>query len=386
MKVADYLKIFDEVIASDPHANMRGEESLRALHSLIGGQRFFYIGSDQRDLPLWKSSTKAMVTNASRQVEERLRQSHHDVVVLEPPKGRFADYFRALRPHQWAKNLLVFVPLVTSHRVAEPETVISSGLAFLAFCFMASTIYVLNDLADLDGDRSHSSKRTRAIASGKVRAGHAIGLGIFCALTAVACAIALPFQFGLCLAGYALLASAYTFFLKQKLILDAICLSGLYTGRILGGSAAIAVVTSTWLLTFAMMMFFSLALAKRCAELDTLRKQGGSSEGIKGRCYRVGDMPQLANLGTASGLVSVLVIALYINSPAVVVLYATPELLLLVCPLVFSWIARIWTLVNRGQMHEDPIVFALHDRTSWVVLLSVLLLVFLATNFSLTGN
>jgi 4-hydroxybenzoate polyprenyltransferase len=299
-------------------------------------------------------------------------------------RGR-RNYLIALRPHQWLKNFLVFVPLVTSHRIVDADATIRASLAFLAFCLAASAVYLLNDIADLEVDRNHQIKRKRPVASGALSVLQAVGLAAICGVGAIACFAPLPWRFGACLGGYAILASVYTAFLKRKLILDVVCLSALYAGRIFGGAAAIGVDVSAWLLTFAMMMFFSLALAKRYTELNAMRGHETADEKIIGRAYKVSDMPQVATLGTSSGLVSVVVIALYVNSSAVVPLYNDPELLFFICPLVLYWIGRVWMLVTSGRVHEDPIIFAVRDRASWLVLLCVLLLVLAATNISFSG-
>lgn len=285
---------------------------------------------------------------------------------------------RALRVHQWAKNLLLFVPLVAAHRVLEPSRVVQALLAFVSFSLCASSVYVVNDLMDLEADRVHPSKRRRPFASGElpVRAGLWLAPLLLGAGAAVALAL-LPLPFAALLGAYFATTLAYSLYLKQVLMLDVLVLAGLYTVRIFGGSLAVGVPTSSWLFTFSMFLFLSLALVKRLSELRRLRLSQQAAAPRRG--YRAEDYEQLGSLGVASGWLSVLVLALYITSREVTVLYRHPERLWLLCPLMLYWLGRVWLLAHRGEVDEDPLVFALKDKVSYGVGLLCAAVVVVAT-------
>lgn len=272
---------------------------------------------------------------------------------------------RALRPHQWAKNLLVAAPLLASHRFREADALVATLFAFAAFSLGASAAYILNDLLDLEADRAHPRKRARPFASGAlgVPAGIALGTAAFVAGAAVS--LLLPVMFRAAFAAYFLLALAYSMGLKRAAMLDVVSLAALYTLRIVGGTFAIGVALSFWLLGFSMFLFFSLALVKRYAELLALESEGIAK--APGRGYGGRDADIVLSIGTASAMVSALVLALYVNGETAKALYSRPALLWLVCPLFLYWISRMWLLASRGRMHEDPVLFAVRDPASYVV-------------------
>lgn len=270
-----------------------------------------------------------------------------------------AAFLRALRVHHWSKNLLLFLPMLLAHRIADASLWPRLAAAFLSFSICASGVYLLNDVLDVEADRQHPIKRDRPFASGALPLW--IGLALFPVLAAIALAIALyagrPFLAYLVL--YGLATAAYSAYLKHIPNVDVIVLAGLYTVRIMAGGVAAEVPISPWLLGFSVFLFLSLALAKRCAELV---RAGGAARG-----YLPIDLEQLFLFGTVSGYLSVLVFALYINSPDVGTLYRSPRLLWLVCPLLILWINRVWLLTRRGRMAEDPVVFALRDPVSYAL-------------------
>jgi 4-hydroxybenzoate polyprenyltransferase len=279
--------------------------------------------------------------------------------------NRWRAAVRALRPHQWAKNALIVVPLLAAHGGRDLASLISVVLAVIAFCACASSVYILNDLLDLEADRAHPRKRNRPFASGDLSI--AAGLAMFPLLLAVGVSLALflPDKFQLVFAGYYALTCAYSFGLKGRAIVDAIALAGLYTIRVIAGAAAANVPLSFWLLLFSVFLFLSLAFVKRYAELDALRRR--QKLRAAGRGYHVEDLAVLQSLGTSAGYLSVLVLALYINSPEVTALYARPKLIWLLCVLVLYWVSRVWMKAQRGEMHDDPVVFALKDRPSLAI-------------------
>jgi 4-hydroxybenzoate polyprenyltransferase len=262
--------------------------------------------------------------------------------------------------HQWLKNLLVFVPLLAAHRVL--DSTLLAVLAFAAFSLCASGVYLLNDLLDLKSDRRHHSKRNRPLAAGKLPLLGGLLAAPVLTLAAFAVALAVSPLFALVLGGYWLTTLAYSLQLKRKVMLDVLLLAALYTARIIGGAVAIMVEPSFWLLAFSMFMFLSLALLKRYTELAALLADGRDK--ASGRGYRVDDLPLLQSFGAASGYGAVLVLALYINSPESLELYTRPYALWLLCPMLLYWISRAWFVAHRGEMHDDPVVYAATDRFS----------------------
>ena len=293
------------------------------------------------------------------------------------PGSRALALVRALRPHQWVKNLLVFVPVVLDHKLFHAETMAKATIAFVAFCCVASSAYILNDIFDLEADRRHPTKRYRPFASGALLP--AVGLVLVPVLIAVAVAItwsSLPRAFVALLALYLVLTSAYSLYLKRVAVLDVLLLAGLYTLRVLAGIAAAQVRFSTWLLAFAMFLFLSLAFLKRYTEVSAM--DGALTEQVRRRGYQRGDREWLGSLGGTSGYLSVLVLALYINSEQVIALYRLPLALWLVCPLLLFWTSRMWLLAHRGKIHDDPIVATVRDPASYVIGLLVGLVMYLA--------
>jgi 4-hydroxybenzoate polyprenyltransferase len=284
---------------------------------------------------------------------------------------------RVLRPHQWVKNLLVYVPVVLDHKLFHPATMAKASLAFVAFCCAASSAYVLNDIVDLEADRRHPTKRERPFASGALQP--AVGFVLVPLLLAVAFGLSwssLPRRFIVLLALYVVLTSAYSLYLKLIPVLDVLLLAGLYTLRVLAGIAAARVRFSTWLLAFAMFLFLSLAFLKRYTEVSAM--EGTATEPVRRRGYQRGDREWLGSMGGACGYLSVLVLALYINSDQVVSLYRLPLALWLVCPLLLYWVGRMWLLAHRGKIHDDPIVATVRDPASYLIGLLVALVMYLA--------
>lgn len=283
-----------------------------------------------------------------------------------PAPSRAIALLRALRPHQWVKNLLVFVPVILDHKLFHAETMARAATAFVAFCCAASSAYVLNDILDRDADRRHPTKRYRPFAAGTL--GPALGVVLVPGLLAIAVAASwylLPPRFLQLLAIYVVLTTIYSLQLKRVPVLDLLLLAGLYTLRVLAGIAATQVRFSTWLLAFSMFLFLSLAFLKRYTEVSAM--DGAATEPVSGRGYVRGDREWLGSMGGASGYLSVLVLALYINSEQVVALYRRPVLMWLVCPLLLFWISRMWLLAHRGQIHDDPIVATVRDPASYVL-------------------
>lgn len=284
---------------------------------------------------------------------------------------------RQLRPHQWVKNGLLALPALAGHLSWTPELARRLALGFIAFSALASAVYVSNDILDLETDRAHPSKRRRPLAAGEISRAQAIVAAIACLAVALALAFVLPRRFGLWLGVYAILTTMYNLLLKQRLLVDVVALASLYTCRIIAGAAVVDIQPTRWFLAFSIFVFFSLALVKRVIELKHATTQ---EVGVTfGRRYSVQDVPVLIGLGTSATAAATLVYCLYISSEQTASFYQSPEALWAGLPLVLYWQARIWILAQRGVLHDDPVVFALRDRTSYIVAAAFLLIVWLAT-------
>jgi 4-hydroxybenzoate polyprenyltransferase len=272
---------------------------------------------------------------------------------------------KALRPHQWTKNILVFVPVVMAHRILDRGVLISSIIAFVSFCAAASAGYVINDLTDIEHDRRHPTKYRRPIASGKVSPRAAMTVVVVLVLLAIASTSLLPWSFALLLVLYEVLTTSYSLYLKRKLVADVITLAGLYTLRVFAGGAATGIVVSRWLLAFSMFLFLSLAFIKRYSELLGRSEEALTANAkISGRGYRPSDSPMVGAMGSSSGYLAVLVVGLYVSSAEVMIQYRHPDLLWIICVVLLYWISRIWFLAGRRQLPDDPIVFAITDKSS----------------------
>lgn len=363
--VAEHLGFFDEVLASNGQINLKGPHKADALVERFGVRGFVYAGDAAADLAVWCRAAAAIPVAAS----ERLYQNTVSVTRIEtridPPPRIATALLRAMRPHQWLKNLLMLVPLLTGHSFTL-EALQLALWAMLAFSLCASSVYLLNDLLDLESDREHPSKRNRPLASGALPPMIGLISAPLLLIAAFMVSLALlPLIFTLVLGGYYLLTLAYSLWLKRKEMVDVLLLASLYTLRILAGAAALEVEVSSWLLALSMFLFLSLAMVKRYTELLLQKKRGRL--GADGRGYQTEDLETLSQLGIASGFLSVLVMALYLDSETVRKLYSEPQILWLLCPLLLYLIGRIWLLTRRGVVHDDPVVFVSRDRNSLLV-------------------
>jgi 4-hydroxybenzoate polyprenyltransferase len=283
---------------------------------------------------------------------------------------------RALRLHQWAKNVLMFVPLVLAHQALDPDKIGALLIGFLAFSLCASSVYLLNDLLDLGVDRLHPRKRTRPFASGNLPLAH--GVAVFPLLLAISFALAwyAGGAFALALGVYYVTTLAYSFALKRFALIDVFALASLYTLRIIAGAVVAQVVLSPWLLGFSIFLFLSLGVVKRVAELGVAQARRVTI--LHGRGYGTDDLAILQMLGVAAGYASVVVLSLYISAPEAHLLYPRAELLWLMAPLMLYWVSHMWLVTHRGEMHDDPIVFAIKDRSSQVIALLVGIVINLA--------
>ncbi|HOB93927.1 MAG TPA: UbiA family prenyltransferase [Aquabacterium sp.] len=382
--VARHTGLFDSVLATTTDCNLKGLAKLEAIRQQVGTS-FVYAGDSIADLPIWRSASAAVLVNVSPNVRDALGIQTIIEREFPPDPASLADWGRALRVHQWLKNLLLFVPLLTAMSLFDLAKLSALLVAFLSLSLAASATYIVNDLWDLDNDRRHARKRFRPFASGRLPIAH----GLVVAFAAMVTALALgawvsPVFFGF-LVIYVALTSLYSWALKGYVLLDVLMLSILYTLRILAGSAAITIPVSAWLLAFSLFIFLSLALVKRCAELVALEKTGGLS--TKGRDYRITDLTVLWPMGVSSALSAVVVFGLFINAPDTQARYGTPILLWLIAIGLVYWLGRLWIKTSRGEMHDDPIVYALRDGGSRIVLACIvatmLVAYFLKLNLSI---
>lgn len=366
--VAQRLGIFETVVCTDGVRNVKGHEKVAAIREVIGDE-FDYAGDSAADLPVWAAARGAVLVGTSARVAAEARKSSRVDREFARPRAGWPVWFRTLRAHQWLKNTLLFIPLLTSFSFLAPSSVLASVTGVIAFSLAASATYIFNDLWDLGSDRAHPRKRRRPLASGEISIVAAVALSAGLLATALALATTLPRLFLWLLLTYLALTITYSWTLKRRAVLDVVTLSALYTLRIMAGAAAIQVLVSTWLLAFSIFVFFSLAVMKRCAELVMLQ-QAGRTE-TTGRDYRVSDLSVLWPLGVAAGMSSVVVFGLFINTPEIHARYAHPELLWFAGVALIYWIAHLWIATSRGEMHDDPLVYAVRNAASRAAIIGI---------------
>jgi 4-hydroxybenzoate polyprenyltransferase len=374
--VADHLGVFDGVMATENGVNLSAGRKRDRLVAEFGMRAFDYAGNAWADLPIWQSARKAILVEPHAGIRWAAAKSATVENVIDDRPSRLRALAKTIRVHQWLKNVLVFAPYIASHRFADVGVFLNSVLAFFGLSFCASAIYVINDLLDLPADRQHPKKRHRPLASGRVPLVWGIALVPVLFGLAAAIATVLPPSFGAALAAYGISSVAYSMWLKKHEMFDVTVLAGLWTLRLIIGGAATGIVVSFWLMAFAMFLFMSLALSKRCAELIAVRQL--SHQRALGRDYRVDDLVILAAMGVSAGCMAVLVMAFYINNPTVGVLYKDAEVIWLLCPLLLYWIGRVWLKTWRGEMNEDPVLFALTDRASRLLLATAAIVLLIA--------
>jgi 4-hydroxybenzoate polyprenyltransferase len=364
--VARVLDVADALGTVGEENNLTGEAKAAELVERFGAGGFDYVGNDSADMAIWRVSRRALAMRPSRRLLRRAIEAVPGLQVLEErrPLAQARALVRAMRPHQWSKNILVLAPVVAAHSLLQPMASAPAFVAFIAFCLVASGTYVTNDLLDLEADRRHPRKRNRPLASGDLSVpwGFVASAGLL--TVGLAIAATLSPRASLCLGLYALVSLLYSVRLKRVATLDVIVLAGLYTLRILVGAVAANVGLSSWFLAFSMFLFTSLAFVKRAAELRGAPDASPTTR-VTGRGYQTEDLQTVLALGAASAFTSVLVLALYASSAEVVRLYHHPTLTLLLCPLLMYWLSRVWLVTMRGRMVDDPIVFSLRDRVSW---------------------
>ena len=375
--IAAHLNIFDEILASNKTNNLSGKSKADALVEKYGEQGFVYAGNANIDLNVWQHAAAAIVVNGSDSLIQKAKKlTMVEEVFPKEHKTSLKVILKAIRIHQWAKNMLIFTALILSHNWFNTDALELSIFAFLSFSFAASSIYIINDLIDLEADRKHRTKRNRPIAAGILSIQSAVTIVPFLIALSFFFASKINLDFVIILSVYLILTTAYSLYLKPIALIDVITLTSLYTIRIVAGAVAVNVPLSYWLITFSMFIFLSLALIKRFSELKNLVQQGETISLSRG--YHTDDLPAVSLFGISSGYISVLVLVLYTHDLQADTLYSTPNWLWFVAIAVLYWISRMWLLAFRGKMNEDPVLFAIRDRNSYIVSLLVSLSIYLA--------
>jgi 4-hydroxybenzoate polyprenyltransferase len=378
MSISEHLELFDDIMASDAHTNLKSINKRKALDKKFGNKGYDYVGNSYADIEVWAGASDAIVVNANSNVYTKATQVASVSRIFPSERIQFSDLLRTLRIHQWLKNLLLFVPLIGAHQLGNTQSITSLALAFISFSLCASSVYVINDLLDLKNDRRHPRKKYRPFASAKVPAIVGVTIAPLLVASSIVLGMMVNKEFFVVLMLYLLITLAYSVILKRVVLVDCLTLATLYTLRIIAGAAAVSLSPSFWLLAFSVFIFFSLALVKRYAELITWTKTGKSV--VRGRGYKTSDASLLQTFGVSSGYISALVIALYSRSDNILSLYAQPLAIWFMLPIIMFWVSWVWLKATRGEMYDDPIVFAIKDKASILVaIVSTIVLVYAAT-------
>ena len=369
--ISDYLGIFDDVIASSKEENLKGKNKLNKIKLYIENnntnKEFSYIGDSEADVKIF-NETNIPIVVGNKNVFNKIK-SKNDKTTFVDGENDFSlkKFFKMIRTYQWVKNFLIFLPLILAHKFLDVNLLLKALVAFFSFSFLASSVYIINDIMDVESDRIHPSKKNRPIASGAVKISSALKVAFILMPLSFIISIFLGKEFLFVLLTYFITTSCYSFYLKKIMLVDILFLSLLYTVRIFAGGVALNIYLSPWLFMFSLFFFFSLACAKRYSELYAVRNN--LQDEIKGRGYQAQDLEQIQIFGSSSGYIAILIFALYIQSDISMKLYKTPSFFWALCPIMLYWISRVWLLSHRGQMTQDPIIFALKDKVSYVVLI-----------------
>lgn len=365
-RIATHLGIFDAVLASDASTNLKSHEKMYEIVRYLNGECFEYAGNSRSDISVWKAASAAILVNPTRSIRKAVTRS--GVRITREfrdggPTSKLRAYFRAMRIYQWAKNVLIFLPLLLSHTILDLDKLLMAVTAFWIFSAAASAVYVINDLLDLDSDRRHPRKRRRPFAAGTltIKNGIALAIALFGVSGVVSLVLSPPAR--VLLFVYVITTFLYSLRLKTCLFLDIITLAGLYTLRVIFGGLVTGVVISPWTLAFSIFFFGFLATCKRLSELRSIGAKDANLS-LPGRAYSSPDLLALTPLACSSGYVAVLVLALYLNSPEVIPLYRHSMFLWFLLPVLTYWIGRTVMIANRGEIHDDPIVYAFRDPSS----------------------
>jgi len=371
--IAKHLQCFDGWYGTE-NENLKSEIKLQKIKDLTQGEDFTYIGDSFADVIIWKNAKKCFIVNPSKGLLKAVKKINNSVeVIANKDINIFTEIIKTIRVYQWVKNLLIFIPAILS---LKPLTHLFEHLVsgFFAFSFIASAFYILNDLFDLENDRVHHSKKNRSFASGYLSITQGFFIFIFLIASAAFISIRLPQAFQLLLFLYAVATFTYSKYLKKLVILDILTLSSLYLLRVIAGGALVDITVSNWLLTFSVFFFLFLASVKRWIELNRL-----NAEVVSGRGYQSSDKSFISNLSYFSGLISVLVICLYIESQQALSLYNESKLLWFIPFILLYWILETLLKVERGQIDDDPVKYALQSKTSYISVAGFLIILLLSS-------
>ena len=376
--VSSHLAIFDGVIATNQNFNLKGSHKLDAIINYVGKQPFDYIGDSKADIYIWQAARKAIIINPTSKLFKNLSKTTNvKTIKTSKSSSNIRSWIKAIRIHQWSKNILLFLPIIMAHRFLDLDLVLKNVFAFISFSLVASSGYIFNDILDIEADRQHPIKKQRPFSAGllSVKSGVVAFLFlILCGFTIALFTTSILFSSILLL--YFIITMTYSLFLKHKMIIDVITLSILYILRIIAGGVAITVPVSSWLIVFAMFFFISLAYMKRYTDLVTLSDD--IRRNINNLCYNKRDIAIIGSAGLSSGYLSLLVLTLYIYSDHVKNLYKQPFLIWLVIPIILYFISRMWLITARGEMTNDPIIYILKDRFSYIILAIIIAIFILA--------
>jgi len=373
--ISNYLELFDKVIATNESRNMIGINKLNAIKKEINDD-YIYIGDSLKDIPIWKYCKKAILVGNNKSILEDLKANNVEIIgIIKEEKSYFKILLKQLRAHQWSKNILLFVPAVASHQLFTADVFMNALQGFIAFSLLASSIYVLNDIVDIDHDRYHPKKNNRPIASGDLSIVNAYGLLLVCFIGGSFLAFNLGQLFLMISGIYIFLNLLYSFLLKRIIILDVILLMSFYALRLIAGHIPDAIPLSTWLIAFSIFLFFSLGLLKRY--VDTIIMRENKVSFLRGRGYSIDDGHILMSLGISSGLISTLVLILYTGSDQVQEFYSKPFILIALAPVMLYWISRMWLMAERGKIKSDPVLFCVKDLITYLtfIIASIILLI-----------
>jgi 4-hydroxybenzoate polyprenyltransferase len=372
-----HLRLFDEVIASDGVNNLKGRAKADALAERFGGGKFTYVGNGWPDLQIWRRAGSAVLVNAPDSLADEVARITTVERRIDDRPPRAPSVLKAMRPHQWIKNVLVFLPILTANALRDGGAWVNAAAMFAAFCATASAVYIVNDITDLSADRGHPRKRQRPFASGDLPL--AIGLVVAPLLLLVGIALGLAIGTAHVIIFYAACSLAYSLRLKELPLVDVFTLALLYTVRVFGGAEASNYRLSPWLLAFSTFLFLGLANVKRVSELMDLKRHERRTTARRG--YQTDDIAILQAMGVSASFVSATVLALFIQSDSVAARYTHPELLWAIVPLLLFWQCRLWLSTARGNMHDDPIIYAARDRVSWLIATAVFVVFIVARGF-----
>ena len=377
VEIKKVIPIIDECLGSNVHTNLKGENKAAAIIEHAMGRNFAYIGNDHADIPIWDKASEIFYIGNSPSITSHIMRSYGSSTIIDSgKKSGLMEFLKEIRIYQWVKNTLVFIPALLAHTV-NIEVFSSLFLTFLVFGLLASSVYVMNDILDLQSDRMHPGKKNRPLASGKISISSGFVLYGFLLTSSIVSAFTfLPLNVIFVLFVYLLITTFYSISGKKIAILDVMLLAGLYTLRLIAGAQTAQVVLSEWLMGFSMFFFLSLAFVKRYSELITRKDE---VQILPGRGYGAKDSVMLLTAGLSSAMLSILVLALYINSDAVIKLYQYPAYLWMICPMILTWLLKMWLLAHRGEMHDDPIISMAKTPMTYFVLTIIIITIWFAT-------